>query len=1125
MRTHQPIIIVILLCFFAGLFFSPKLIAQKPNYKFRSIQESDGLINSTVQTIFEDSYGFIWLGTHHGLQRFDGKAFTNYEKTSDTTGLSHNFINGLCEDGSGNIWIATSLGLNTYDRKTDKIHHYKWKGSYAETFDNVAIARVLIDGSDDQVLWLTILDVGLVKLDILSDQVTIYAMDKINGFYVWVQGLIQHPYDDNKLILGRDGIYSFDKKNGVFKELVILEQSGNIPNNLINDFVVDPSDNKLLWCATGDVWGRGKLGGLLRFNLETNESKFFTWENRKNEIPDIHIMQVCFSDKDKLWVGTRNFGALLYDLDQDIFYNYRYNEYDKGSFVTEAAIRSMLLDRSGTMWFGTWGDGVSVLSQALQRFKHYKYIPEADNSLTNNYITGLVEDNDGNIWIGTKFGSLNKFDPIHKSFETYFPEFTKTGSNPNEITYLFYDSHEKLWIGTYADALYHFNPETGVTRHYTKGNTSKEISQRRISAITELTPGQILISTYGGGLNIYEYSTDEFTKYLHDPADSTTIGDNQIWLPFLGNDGNYYFGGNSVAGFIQYNPRTKEFNLPPIDRPFTTFLDVVKSNDGRIFIDAISLGVVEVIVGDTLRVIPLTDKYGNTVRNVESITVDQNNMLWMGTSNGLVKYDFDSKTFTRYDVDDGLQGYLFNRFAGLSSSTGELYFGGKNGVNIFHPDDIELSDYKPPIILKDFSLFQEKVEIGQDSPLEQNISLTSEIELKHYQNDFSIGFAALDYSNPQKISYQYRLVNHNEEWISNGNLGGASYTNMDPGEYTFQVMSTNADGVWSDKIKSVDIIIRPPWWQTTMAYIFYGLIFIIGVIVIDRFQRKRLKEKERAQAREKELAQAREIENAYNELKATQTQLIQSEKMASLGELTAGIAHEIQNPLNFVNNFSEVNSELIDELKEEIEQGDKEEAISIANDIAENESKIIHHGKRADSIVKGMLQHSRTNGNEKVSTDINALADEYLRLSYHGLRAKDKSFNADFKTDFDKKLTMINIVPQEVGRVLLNLINNAFYAVSEKAKQNIDGYKPLVFINTKYFDDKIEIMVKDNGDGIPTSVKDKIFQPFFTTKPTGEGTGLGLSLSYDIITKGHGGSLDVETSEGKGTKFIIRLPV
>jgi signal transduction histidine kinase len=283
-----------------------------------------------------------------------------------------------------------------------------------------------------------------------------------------------------------------------------------------------------------------------------------------------------------------------------------------------------------------------------------------------------------------------------------------------------------------------------------------------------------------------------------------------------------------------------------------------------------------------------------------------------------------------------------------------------------------------------------------------------------------------------------------------------------------------------------------------------------------------------------------ELKQSLEDLKSTQAQLIQSEKMASLGELTAGIAHEIQNPLNFVNNFSEVNRELLAELNEEVEKENYNEVKAIAKDVTENEEKILHHGKRADAIVKGMLQHSRISTGQKELTDINKLADEYLRLAYHGMRAKDKSFNATLQTDFDATIGKINIVPQDIGRVLLNLFNNAFYACTERSRSAVmqknastgsagQQYEPIVSVWTKLSTlpgglRRAEIHVKDNGVGIPQKVIDKIFQPFFTTKPTGQGTGLGLSLSYDII-KAHGGEVKVETKEGEGVEFVIQLPI
>jgi signal transduction histidine kinase len=310
-------------------------------------------------------------------------------------------------------------------------------------------------------------------------------------------------------------------------------------------------------------------------------------------------------------------------------------------------------------------------------------------------------------------------------------------------------------------------------------------------------------------------------------------------------------------------------------------------------------------------------------------------------------------------------------------------------------------------------------------------------------------------------------------------------------------------------------------------YVMLGVIgvfvLIAGILIFANTQRKKANNLLKRQNDQIE-AQRKDLEKTVADLKITQRQLIQSEKMASLGELTAGIAHEIQNPLNFVNNFSEVSMELLDEMQSELAEGDTDEATVLAVNIKGNLEKISQHGKRADFIVKGMLQHSRTSTGEKQLTNINILAEEFFKLAFHGLRAKDKSFNAEMVTDFDPDLPKVNVAQQDMGRVMLNLINNAFYAVNEKAKTAGPGYKPTVELNTAAGNGHVEISVKDNGDGIPQKVLDKIFQPFFTTKPTGQGTGLGLSLSYDII-KAHNGTIDVDTKEGEYTEFTIALPL
>jgi two-component system, NtrC family, sensor kinase len=379
-------------------------------------------------------------------------------------------------------------------------------------------------------------------------------------------------------------------------------------------------------------------------------------------------------------------------------------------------------------------------------------------------------------------------------------------------------------------------------------------------------------------------------------------------------------------------------------------------------------------------------------------------------------------------------------------------------------------------------------------------------------------------NNDSIVKYQSLIIGINESLFSVKQV--QEFQNIDFDEQQRQQQIEAAKSEYRSKIRMYVMI------AGLVVFLFIALVLWRNIRIRQKAYAMLIKQKQETDF------QKSKVEQTLTELRAAQSQLIQSEKMASLGELTAGIAHEIQNPLNFVNNFSELNKELLIEMEEAIKKGDFEEAIALSKDITDNQEKINHHGKRAEGIVKGMLQHSRGSSGVKEPTDINALADEYLRLAYHGLRAKDKSFNASMKTDFDESIGKINVVPQDIGRVILNLITNAFYAVNDKAKrerEDVKGdsshvspftspYEPTVKVSTKKLDHTIQISVNDNGNGIPDSIKEKIFQPFFTTKPTGQGTGLGLSMSYDIVTNAHNGQLKVETKEGEGSEFCIILP-
>ncbi len=630
------------------------------------------------------------------------------------------------------------------------------------------------------------------------------------------------------------------------------------------------------------------------------------------------------------------------------------------------------------------------------------------------------------------------------------------------------------WIGSWGDSngLYQYNPENQTIKHYLPDEKDTgTINSMHVPGVLEDPSGDIWAGawTQQAGINRLNILTGRFRHYL-----------NGVSILHLYRDSDGIIWVATGIGLYRFNKETDNF---------TPFFD------------------------------PLSD-FGKTI--VNSIIEDDLKNLWIVTESVIIKLYPDRVRYFIYGRKYGIKpGSL--AYGGIGkTSYGEILIGNPNGFYSFSSSEKDFESKPPQIIISDFLINNTPIFSGKGSPLEKPIGETSEINLHFNQNIFSFHCSVIDYHAPEANKCYTMLENFDNVWREVIGDKSVTFINVPPGKYFFRVKAYNIDGIQAEK--KLQIIISPPWWKTWWAYSIYGLMLLTVAFFMNRYQKQRTITKERQKAQVIELAQAKEIEKAYSELKSTQAQLIQSEKMASLGELTAGIAHEIQNPLNFVNNFSDINRELLVEMKEELDQGNIPGAKGIADDVIVNEDKINHHGKKADSIVKSMLQHSRTSSNQKELYDINALADEYLRLSYHGLRAKDKTFNASMRTDFDESIGKINIIPQDIGRVLLNLYNNAFYAVGEKQKQNIQGYEPTLSVSTRKTNGKVEIRIKDNGNGIPPNVLDKIFQPFFTTKPTGQGTGLGLSLSYDVI-KVHEGEIKVETREGEFTEFVIQLPI
>jgi signal transduction histidine kinase len=785
------------------------------------------------------------------------------------------------------------------------------------------------------------------------------------------------------------------------------------------------------------------------------------------------------------------------------------------------------------LWIGT-SNGLAIYQPDHENFQVYRNDPTNLTSISNNRIRTIQEDADGKIWLGTENG-LNQWQENTNSFKRYF----YNSKEVNNCIFIFPDKQNRLWLSILNKGVYVLDKNTGKTiKSYLPDDKNPlALSCNKIDVFYQDSRGIIwLANNLGGGVankfGLYRLNQNEegFIHYLPISGDSSSISNDRISLLTEDEKKRLWIGTNVGLNIYDYehNRFTRYVNLciaGYAKNKKEQLLFGLYVGNGLVSVDPVS-GKKE-FYGEEKGLLH-NDLYGN--RSDGRIPIDDLGRLWLPNQRGLSVFDPLNKSFANYFEKDGFQTYT-GRYFTLKTSNGDIWIGGVNGLNHIVPANLLKKDTTLPSIVITQVTINDSIYSKPDGTIfKKSVAYTNDFKLEYWQKDISFDFMALHFLRSEDNQYCWKLENYDKDWTAPSKVRKASYTNLSPGKYIFRIKASNADGIWNEEGISITMIILPPWWKTWWAYLIYIFLFLGALRIFSKWrERKLIDENEILEARVKERTNS--LNTTLENLKSTQSQLVQSEKMASLGELTAGIAHEIQNPLNFVNNFSEVNTELIEELQQELKTGNAEEAIVISNEIKANEQKINHHGKRADAIVKGMLQHSNNSSGMKEPTDINALADEYLRLAYHGLRAKDKSFNATLHTDFDESIGKIEIIPQDIGRVILNLITNAFFVVDEKKKSGIENYEPTVSVSTKKMGAKILICVKDNGNGIPSKVLDKIFQPFFTTKPTGQGTGLGLSLSYDIV-KAHGGEIKVNTkvneglsNEESGTEFTIQLPI
>ena len=1119
------------------------LYSQENNRLFERLTEELNVTNNHIGKILQDKKGYLWLTSRDGLLKYDGYTVTKYQyKPFDPNSVPQNVVYTLFIDKTDTMWLGTPEGLTIFDQRLEKFIRLT-TSSISGMPDLGNVSAISEDGIGN--LWIGNYEGKLWRFN-RKNQKFLPLSSKLGFQYkkdslADIHEVIFKIYKDKKDVMWigtSAGLFRVDSNSAKFVDVSFTRfqhdpsKDYSLKCNSVADIYEDRKG--VLWINTSSPKGIPSLPGLSQFDRATGKFTFFpnspNDSTKKNSNEAWWAGEILEDSSGTLWVADR-YTLRSLNKERTAFTNWFKRE--NNPTIKATRIYALGLDGGGNLFVST-SIGLQRLTLHQKPFRLLQHKPTDKIPVTIKSVLSVAEDQSGDIWIGTNDGGLNKWNKDSQTITSYKHKVNDRGSlKSNNVAGIIAEANGDLWAcnGEYLSCL---KKGSQAFKHFNiKSNDSEKTE---ILSVCQDRDGIIWLGTTNG-IKSFDRISEQFTHYFRRDGDSLGISDYTAISIFADSRGNVWVGTGSKA-FNKFNKTTGRFthykNKPADTSSISSNIiqSVFEDSKGNLWIGTNGGGLCQYNYKN--------DNFTTHTRNkdlswntVYSIVEDNKGNLWLGTEKGLSWYLISQQKFINYDVRDGLQSDLFAAGSTLRGSAcvgkdGTIYFGGDHGLNYFDPAQIHPNNYKPPIVITKFKIF-DKLRPGQNEE--------KKIKLKYNQNFFSFEFAALNYTIAQKNQYAYQLEGFDPDWIYSGSRRYASYTNLDPGEYTFKVKGSNNDEIWNEEGISVRLVILPPWWKTWWAYTIYGLLFVAGVLMVHRYQKERVIQAEREKAREKELAHAKEIEKAYKELEHTQAQLIHAAKMASLGEITAGIAHEIQNPLNFVNNFSEINNELIGELKNAKDKNERNEELekTLLNDISQNLEKISYHGKRADGIVKNMLQHSRSSAGKTEPTNINSLANDYVRLAYHNLRAKSKSFNAKFETNFDLSIGKINVVPQEIGRVLLNLINNAFYAACSSPAEKIGAYAgdipeslpneiPTVWVSTRKEKNNVLISIRDNGPGIPSKFLDKIFQPFFTTKPTGQGTGLGLSLSYDIV-KAHGGELKVETEEGQGSEFIVQLPL
>ncbi|HYO21346.1 MAG TPA: two-component regulator propeller domain-containing protein [Flavisolibacter sp.] len=1042
--------------------------AQPPKLSFKHISSEQGLSNSTIEVIFQDSRGFIWFGTRDGLNRYDGNQNTVYRyQNGDTNSISDNYIKTITEDKEGSIWIGTLNGLNRYDKKKNSFTRFSHRpGGLAHNH----ITSLLTDKQGQ--LWIATYGGGI----------TIYQ-PKNKSFY---------PLPANRALPNQRVNCLFEDSGGLIwvgteTSLTRFDPASSVFTTFYNvpGALVIREDKK------GNLWIGSLNNGLYVWNRSTD--KFDAYQHNEQDPASLGSNQVRSIEIDKkgnIWVGGINGGLDLFHLPTRSFYHYQ-NEPGNPFSLSQRTVSALCEDLQGNLWVGTHRGGVNLYMPNKERFKLYRQ-EQSENSLSYNDVKAFCEDGNGNIWIGTDGGGLNFFNRKNNNFQHYrYNPFQKNSLGSNEVLHVMEDSQGNIWVGTWGGGLNLFNKATGTfTRFVHDGHNKNSISSNYVQQIFEDRHKNLWVATYYGGLNLLDRKTKTFTRITADPQQRTTLSGNNIVSMEEDKAGNIWIGTDD-GGLNCFEQKSQSFLHYFNKEEKRPDLRVIFSDSkGRLWVGQTGLYLFD---EKQNKFSLFTSSAGLANEFIKGIEEDEKGFLWISTSNGLTQYHPQTHQFKKYNTADGLQGLEFEANANLKTSDGELFFGGVNGFNSFYPADIQPNTYVPPVYVTEFMIFNKLILPNEeDSPLQEDISATKKIRLNYQQSTLSFSFAALNYTASENNQYAYKLEGFNNNWIYAGPERRALYTNLDPGTYTFRVKASNNDGIWNEEGTAIEIYIHPPFWDTWWFKLLVLLVIIGAAVAFYQFKRKQELKKLEEQKRE--------------EMHQVQLQFF------------TNISHEFRTPLSLIMGP-------LEKLEKEDTRSQFQHYYKVMHRNTRRLLGLIGELMDFRKAESGILKLKVMPGN--FSLFLNEIAEEFSELAIQkNISFSVKADELETEAWFDRQIVekiIINLISNSFkytadgGTIRVEMLSS------------LQNFKPSFENELQIKGDQrakkcLYLLVADNGIGISKQSIAHLFERYYKITESHMGSGIGLAF-VKSLTRLHKGTISVYSELHKGTEILLALPV